>query len=163
MTRNAFAARTPDPRLPIEKTAPDVVPAEILARGAELVVGLEAAHDERALLLGEELGRVREVLDDPERRRARDDGDEALEDEDPRPRRLAPDAVHVRYRGLHAECAMPRERALRVARGEREARTARRPPNAPETVAAEKKTAARMPNSERLYQLYGGCARVSGR
>ena len=31
--------------------------------------------------------------------------------------------------------------------------TARSPPNAPETVAAEKKIAARIPNSERLYQL----------
>ena len=31
--------------------------------------------------------------------------------------------------------------------------TASRPPNAPETVAAEKNNAARMPNSERLYQL----------
>lgn len=27
------------------------------------------------------------------------------------------------------------------------------PPNAPDTVAAEKKRAARIPNSERLYQL----------
>ena len=95
MTRNAFAARTPDPRLPIEKTAPDVVPAEILARGAELVVGLEAAHDERALLLGEELGRVREVLDDPERRCAGDDGDEALEDEDPCPAGLSAETPHL--------------------------------------------------------------------
>lgn len=33
------------------------------------------------------------------------------------------------------------------------ARTASRPPNAPDTVAAEKKSAARIPNSERLYQL----------
>ena len=33
--------------------------------------------------------------------------------------------------------------------------TARRPPNAPDTVAAEKKSAARSPNSERLYQLRG--------
>jgi hypothetical protein len=31
--------------------------------------------------------------------------------------------------------------------------TASNPPNAPETVAAEKKIAARRPNSERLYQL----------
>ena len=32
--------------------------------------------------------------------------------------------------------------------------TASKPPNAPDTVAAEKKIAARMPNSERLYQLH---------
>jgi hypothetical protein len=32
---------------------------------------------------------------------------------------------------------------------------ASRPPKAPETVAAEKKSAARRPNSERLYQLKG--------
>ena len=31
--------------------------------------------------------------------------------------------------------------------------TASKPPKAPETVAAEKKIAARIPNSERLYQL----------
>lgn len=33
--------------------------------------------------------------------------------------------------------------------------TAKRPPNAPETVAAEKNKAARKPNSDRLYQLNG--------
>lgn len=32
--------------------------------------------------------------------------------------------------------------------------TASSPPNAPDTEAAEKKIAARMPNSERLYQLW---------
>ena len=31
--------------------------------------------------------------------------------------------------------------------------TANNPPKAPETVAAEKNTAARIPNSDRLYQL----------
>ena len=31
--------------------------------------------------------------------------------------------------------------------------TASKPPNAPDIEAAEKKSAARMPNSERLYQL----------
>ena len=34
-------------------------------------------------------------------------------------------------------------------------RTARRPPKAPDTVAAEKKIAARIPNSDLLYQLKG--------
>ena len=34
-------------------------------------------------------------------------------------------------------------------------RTARKPPNAPDTEAAEKKTAALIPYSERLYQLNG--------
>jgi len=33
--------------------------------------------------------------------------------------------------------------------------TASKPPNAPDTEAAEKKSAARIPNSERLYQLNG--------
>ena len=33
--------------------------------------------------------------------------------------------------------------------------TASKPPNAPDTDAAEKKSATRMPNSERLYQLKG--------
>jgi hypothetical protein len=32
-------------------------------------------------------------------------------------------------------------------------RTASKPPNAPDTEAAEKKSAARRPNSDRLYQL----------
>lgn len=32
--------------------------------------------------------------------------------------------------------------------------TASKPPKAPDTVAAEKKIAALMPNSERLYQLH---------
>ena len=34
--------------------------------------------------------------------------------------------------------------------------TASKPPNAPDIEAAEKKSAARMPNSERLYQLKKG-------
>jgi len=34
--------------------------------------------------------------------------------------------------------------------------TASKPPNAPDTEAAEKKSAKRMPNSERLYQLKEG-------
>ena len=38
------------------------MPLEALAARTVLVVGLQAADDERALRLGEELGRVREVL-----------------------------------------------------------------------------------------------------
>ena len=76
---------TRDPGLPVEQALPDVAHPEPLARGAELVVLLQAADDDRALRLGEELGGVREVLDDEEGRRARDDGDEPLEDEDPCP------------------------------------------------------------------------------
>ena len=52
---------------------------------AELVVRLQPAHDDGALRLGQELRGVREVLDDEERHRARDDGHEALDDEDPAP------------------------------------------------------------------------------
>ena len=47
--------------------------------------------------------------------------------------------------------AGPRGHKFAITR--REQRTARRPPNAPETVAAEKNSAARIPNSDRLYQL----------
>lgn len=49
--------------------------------------------------------------------------------------------------------AGPRGHKFAITR--REQRTARRPPNAPETVAAEKNSAARIPNSDRLYQLQG--------
>lgn len=91
---------TADPGLPVQKTLPDVLELQILAGRTELVILLQTANNDGALLLGQELGRVGEVLDNPERRSARDDGEEAFEDKDPRPAGLAADAVHVRDRGL---------------------------------------------------------------
>ena len=52
---------------------------------AELIILLESPDDERALLFSEELGVVREVLNDEERSGPGDDSDQALEDENPRP------------------------------------------------------------------------------
>ena len=72
---------TAQPRLPVQQTLEDILPPEVLPRGAELLVGLQAPDDDRALRLGEELGRVWEVLDDPEGDEPGDDGGEALDDE----------------------------------------------------------------------------------
>jgi hypothetical protein len=111
----------PQPCLPVLHGVEYVPLLESLTRSGVLVVRLEASdnnlwkkrqkvlissfpteHDARrgtthgTLSLGEELGVIREVLDDPEARDTGDDGGEPLEDEDPRPRGLAGDAVHVR-------------------------------------------------------------------
>ena len=73
---------TADPGLPVLEALPDVLELEALARRAELVVLLQAADDDGALLLGQELGRVGEVLDDKEGKRSRNDGGQALENAD---------------------------------------------------------------------------------
>ena len=74
----------------------------MLACSTELVVLLQPADDERALLLSEELGGIREVLDDPEGSEAGKHGNETFEDEDPRPTRFPADAIHVGDRGLQS-------------------------------------------------------------
>ena len=96
---------TPDPRLPVKYALPDVLPLELLAARRELVVLLQAPHDDGALRVRQEARRVREVLDDEEGERAREDGREPLEDEDPRPRGLASDPAHVRDGSLRSGAA----------------------------------------------------------
>ena len=53
----------------------------------------------------------------------------------------------------------PRGRKFAIT--QRGVRTERSPPNAPETVAAEKNSAARIPNSDRLYQLQEAAPAIS--
>lgn len=63
--------------------------------GARLLVLLEPADDAASVVEGEEFGLVGEVLHHPEGDDADEDGDDALEDEDPRPAWLAAYAVHL--------------------------------------------------------------------
>jgi hypothetical protein len=83
------------PDLPVQERLPDHTQLQALSRGRELVVRLQTADNDGALLSGQELGGVREVLDDPERQDAGDDGGEPFEDEDPRPGGLAANSVHI--------------------------------------------------------------------
>ena len=71
------------------------MPLEALAARTVLVVGLQAADDERALRLGEELGRIGEVLQNRIGDEGDGYGDEPLDDEDPRPSALTTHPVHV--------------------------------------------------------------------
>ena len=115
-----------------------------------LVIVLQPTDDNSSLGLGEELGVVWEVLNDPVGKEPSHDGGETFQDKDPRPTRFPANAVHIRDAGLLKTKSVEIRRKLRISH------TASRPPNAPDTDAAEKKTAERMPNSERLYQLKEG-------
>lgn len=83
-----------DPHLPVEPGLPKVLHGEFLVRGGGLLVEFEAANDAGAVIVGEELGFVGEIVDHPERGDADEDGEETFEDEDPGPARVAADAVH---------------------------------------------------------------------
>ena len=115
-----------------------------------LVIALQPANDNSSLGVSEKPGVVREVLDDPEGQEPSHNRGEALQDKYPGPTRFPADTVHVRDGGL-----LENRVSFEVPQKPRIPRTASRPPNAPDTEAAEKKRAARMPNSERLYQLEG--------
>ena len=115
-----------------------------------LVIALQPADDNSPLSVGEELGVVREILDDLEGQEPSHNRSEAFQDEYPCPTRFPSDTIHFRNSGL-----LTNRVSFEVQEEPRIPRTASRPPNAPDTEAAEKKRAARRPNSERLYQLMG--------
>jgi hypothetical protein len=62
--------------------------------GGRLPVGFEAAQDALAVVVGQELGVVGEVVDEPVAGDADEDGREPLEDEDPGSAGLAAYAAH---------------------------------------------------------------------
>ena len=115
-----------------------------------LVVALQPANDNSSLGVGQEFGTVREVLDDPKGQEACHDRRETFQYKDPCPARFPANPVHLRDCGLSGGQVntYSRERTILP--------TASKPPNAPDIEAAEKKSAARIPNSERLYQLNEG-------
>ena len=51
---------------PVGKTLPDVLHLEFFSRSAVLIVALQSTNDHSPLNVGEELGIVREILNDPE-------------------------------------------------------------------------------------------------
>jgi hypothetical protein len=143
---------TSEPRFPVFEAAYDVLYLEFLAAGRKLVVALQPSNNHGALGLRQKARGVRKVLYDKERDSASHNRRQALEDEYPRPPRLPSYPIHIRDgRLVHTrevichESLVPREIGLR---------TASRPPNAPDTEAAEKNMATRSPYSERLYQLH---------
>ena len=57
---------TRDVGLPVGDTLPDVLRSEFFSCGAVLIIGLQSTDDQTSLGVGEELGAIWEVLNDPE-------------------------------------------------------------------------------------------------
>jgi hypothetical protein len=115
-----------------------------------LTIVLQSTDDNGSFDIGEELGTVGEVLDDPEGQESCHYCYKTFQDKDPRPARFPTDPGHLRDRGLSEVKSMGVLEKTPILR------TASKPPKAPDTEAAEKKSATRKPSSERLYQLNGG-------
>ena len=113
-----------------------------------LIVALQPTNNYSSFSVGKELCAVREVLNDPEGQEPRHDRGKTFENKYPCPTRFPTDAVHLRDRGLSEKIKLMENIGKTQI-----LHTASKPPNAPDTEAAEKKSAARRPNSERLYQL----------
>jgi len=115
--------------------------------GTGLLVFFESSDDSSAVINREESCLVGEIVDHPVRNNANDYSDQAFENENPS---LYPEFVSIRLQGVAFSvfltqpglpptpfiCAIP---------------AAKSPPNDPASAAAEKKMAARMPSSLRLY------------
>lgn len=84
-----------DVRLPVLDGSPEGIHLEALVGGRGLLVLTEAEEDASAVLGGEKLGLGGEVVDEPKGHDGDDDGDGALDDEDPRPAGAVGEAVHV--------------------------------------------------------------------
>lgn len=157
---------TSDPSFPVQQTRNDVLHLEILSSSTWLVIILQPANDECPFFLRQEFRGIWKVLDDVERQCSRNDRNEPFDNYhvfwvSMKPARFTDDYVLK----IHAQAGFPptpsmfeiaafwKSQVLHMEYGSSWSLTASKPPNAPETVAAEKKSAARSPNSERLYQL----------
>jgi len=136
--------------LPVGQALPDILHPEFFSGRAVLIITLESTNNNSSLRLGEEFRAVGEVLDDPERHEPCNDRRQTFQNKNPRPARFPTDSVHL------CDGSLLGRHVRRSSRGGRILRTASKPPNAPETEAAEKKSAVRRPSSERLYQLNRG-------
>jgi len=88
---------------PISKALQDGLELEFFARCAVLIIALQTANDKGSFGLGEKLGTVGEVLDDPEGYDPCHDRRETFQNKDPRPGSFPTDSVHIRDRGLSLE------------------------------------------------------------
>ena len=82
--------------LPAGEALPDVLRSEFFTGRAVLVIGLQSMNDHSSLGVGEELGVVREVLDDPEGYEPCHHRRKTLQNEYPRPTGFPADPVHFR-------------------------------------------------------------------
>jgi hypothetical protein len=67
--------------------------------GTRLLILLQPPNHPAPVIHRQKLSLIGKILHHPKRRNADDDGDQALQDEDPRPPGFAGDAVHLRDRG----------------------------------------------------------------
>jgi hypothetical protein len=116
--------------------------------GTGLLVFLESSNYPGAIVDGEEFSLVREIVDHPVRNDTNDYGNQTFEDEDPslNGELLEFMASSVRRSILLTQPGLPPTPFICAIPA------ARRPPNDPASAAAEKKMAARIPSSLRLYQ-----------
>lgn len=70
--------RLTTPGLPVPESQGEVGPGKGLSSSGELVVCLESGDDTDSLVVGEEPGRVGEVVNEPEADDCDDDGDDSL-------------------------------------------------------------------------------------
>lgn len=90
-----------DPDLPVRKRLANILPlkfprlGDLTLRSLALALELQAVDHKGPLLLGQECGGLREVVQQPERRHSHEDRQDALKDEDPPPTREVSDAVHL--------------------------------------------------------------------
>lgn len=81
--------------LPVLQTGNNVLPAKGFMLCARLLICLQTVVDSEAIFWGQECSFVGKVMDHPDGYHPNDDGDEALEDEDPSPASFAANAVHL--------------------------------------------------------------------
>lgn len=96
-----------DPNLPVLESTPDILPPKLirlrnlrvttllLARSLSLTLILESVHNKGALLLGQKLCGLGEIVESPKGPDGDNYGDDALEDKDPAPAFEAADTVHL--------------------------------------------------------------------
>ena len=137
-----------EPLFPVLATLPEVLHLKYLGFSTGLVILFEAAEGECLLFWLEERRFVREVMHHPVTCKADQYSDQAFEDEDLVVVSMALLNLGVNSSAKHtqAQPAFPPIPFICAIAA------ANKPPKLPAKAAAEKKIAARIPNSDRLYQ-----------
>ena len=86
--------------LPVGESLPNVLRLEFFSRSAVLVVRLQSTDENSSLGVGEELGAVGEVLDDPKGQEPCHNRRETFQNKDPRPAGFPTDPIHFGDCGL---------------------------------------------------------------
>lgn len=108
-----------DVGLPVAESLPEIRVLVLLVLGGRLLISLKSEDDALAILGGEELGLVGEVVNHPERSDTSDNGEETLENEDPSPTLDTTKTVHL----LNTSSEETTERASKGGGGEEQSST----------------------------------------